>query len=434
MNIRDLKDEAHRVINEQRELNDKVLAEEREYTAEETAQWEKLDAVVEELKGKIEETKKADEERKRKAVALADAERHFEAIEEPAPQIPEPRAHPDREPVGQRVAFNATEEYEKAYTRFLLAGANGLREDDRRILTPGWGTRNLQADSDVAGGFLLAPEKFQAELIKDRDNMVFVRRYARKFMLTDTGSMVAPARQDRMGDPTWTSELLTGAEDTALDFDRRRLTPHPLARRIRVSNTLLRLSAIGVDAIIRDEFGYEFSTVEENAFLNGTGAGQPLGIFTAIAGGISTGRDVSTANTTTAIKADNLIECLYSQPAQYRTDARWIFHRDALKMIRKLKDGEGNYLWQPGLASDRPATILSVPYDESEYCPNTFSSGKYVGALCSWSYYWIVDALTLGIQVLRELYAETNQTGYIARSETDAMPIHENGFVRVTLA
>jgi HK97 family phage major capsid protein len=103
-------------------------------------------------------------------------------------------------------------------------------------------------------------------------------------------------------------------------------------------------------------------------------------------------------------------------------------------MIRKLKDGEGNYLWQPGLASDRPATILSIPYDESEYCPNTFSTGKYVGALCCWNYYWIVDALTLRIQVLRELYAETNQTGYIARAETDGMPVHENGFVRVTLA
>ena len=434
MNIRDLKEEAHRVINEQRELNDKVLADEREYTAEETLQWDKLDARVDELKTEIDNTQKADEERARKAVALADAERHFGDIEEPAPQIPDPNAHPDREPVGQRVIFNATEEYEKAFTQFLVGGAGGLREEDRRILSQGWGSRNLQADSDIAGGFLLAPEKFQAELIKDRDNMVFVRRYARKFTLTDTGSMIAPARQDRMGDPTWTSELLTGAEDTSLDFDQRRLTPHPLARRIKVSNTLLRLAAMGVDAIVREEFSYEFSTVEENAFLNGTGAGQPLGIFTAVAGGISTARDVNTANTTTAIKADNLIEVLYTQPAQYRRDARWLFHRDALKMIRKLKDGEGNYLWQPGLAGDRPATILSVPYDESEYVPNTFTSGLYVGALCCWPYYWVVDALTIGIQVLKELYAETNQTGYIARSETDAMPIHENGFVRVTLA
>jgi HK97 family phage major capsid protein len=264
--------------------------------------------------------------------------------------------------------------------------------------------------------------------------MVFVRRYARKFSLTNSASMVAPARQDRMGDPTWTAEIMTGAEDSTLDFDQRRLTPHPLARRIKVSNTLLRLAAIGVDAIVRDEFSYEFATVEENAFLNGHGAGQPLGIFMGVAGGISTSRDVSTGNTTTAIKADNLIECAYTMPMQYRRDARWVFHRDALKMIRKLKDGEGNYLWQPGLAGDRPATILSIPYDESEYCPNTFTTGKYVGALCCWNYYWIVDALTLGIQVLRELYAETNQTGYIARSETDGMPVHENGFVRVTLA
>ena len=434
MTIRDLKHEAHSVLEEQRALNDKILEEKREYTAEETERWETLDAKLEELKGKIEETQKADEERAKKAAALADAERYLGDVKEPEPQKPEPRDHPDRKPKEKRKVFYATEDYAKAFTRYLVSGERGLREEDRRILSPGWEGRALQADSDVSGGYLLAPEKFQAELIKDRDNMVFVRRYARKFSLTNSGSMVAPARQDRMGDPTWTAEILTGAEDSTLDFDQRRLTPHPLARRIKVSNTLLRLAAIGVDAIVRDEFGYEFATVEENAFLNGTSANEPLGIFTAIGAGIGTGRDVSTANTTTAIKADNLIECLYTQPAQYRRDARWLFHRDALKMIRKLKDGEGNYLWQPGLASDRPATILSIPYDESEYCPNTFTTGKYVGALCCWNYYWIVDALTVQIQVLRELYAETNQTGYIARAETDGMPVHENGFVRVTLA
>jgi len=173
---------------------------------------------------------------------------------------------------------------------------------------------------------------------------------------------------------------------------------------------------------------------EEKAFLIGTGVGQPLGIFTASNSGISTARDVSTGNTSTAIKADNLIECAYTLKAQYRRNARWIFHRDTVKMIRKLKDGEGNYLWRMGLAADRPDTILGHPFMESEYAPNTFTTGKYVGVLGDFSFYWIADALTMQIQVLTELYAESNQNGYIGRKESDGMPVLEEAFVRVTLA
>lgn len=432
MSIRDMKDEAHRILTEQRELNDKILEEKREYTAEDTAQWDKLTEAFDAKKAEIDAEEKADEERKQKALAIGEREEALSNVREPVK--PEPTVHPDREEEVRKI-FYATDDYDKAFNHFLLNGQAGLGEADRRVLSPGWADmRALQADQDIAGGFLLAPEKFQAELIKERDNRVFVRQYARKFALSGTGSMVAPARQTRMGDPTWTAEIKTGAADSSLDFDQRRLTPHPLARRIKVSNTLLRLASMPVEGIVRDEFGYEFATVEENAFLIGQGAGEPLGVMVASNSGITTGQDMATGNTTTQIKADNLINCVYKMPMAYRRDARWCFHRDALKMIRKLKDGEGNYLWNPGIAGDRPATILDIAFDESEFMPSTFTTGLYVGVLACWPYYWVVDALTLTIQVLKELYAETNQTGYIARAETDGMPVHENGFVRVTLA
>jgi len=87
-----------------------------------------------------------------------------------------------------------------------------------------------------------------------------------------------------------------------------------------------------------------------------------------------------------------------------------------------------------GLAADRPDTILGHPFMESEYAPNTFTTGQYVGVLGDFSFYWIADALTMQIQVLTELYAETNQNGYIGRKETDGQPVLEEPFVRVTLA
>jgi len=103
-------------------------------------------------------------------------------------------------------------------------------------------------------------------------------------------------------------------------------------------------------------------------------------------------------------------------------------------MIRRLKDGNSQYLWKAGISTDRPDTILDFPVHESEYCPNTFSSALYVGILGDFSFYWIADALDMTVKVLNELYAETGQIGYIGRAETDAMPVHETAFVRVKLA
>jgi HK97 family phage major capsid protein len=70
----------------------------------------------------------------------------------------------------------------------------------------------------------------------------------------------------------------------------------------------------------------------------------------------------------------------------------------------------------------------------SEYVPNTFSSGNYVGVIGDFSYFWIAEALDMRVQRLVELYAETNQTGYIGRMEVDGMPVLEEAFTRVTLA
>ena len=172
---------------------------------------------------------------------------------------------------------------------------------------------------------------------------------------------------------------------------------------------------------------------EENAFRNGSGSRQPLGSFTADANGITTSQDVSTGNTSTELRFDGLINAKMDMPAQYRSNLSAIFHRDAIKQIMKLKDGEGRYIWQASVIPKEPDTLLNIPVLETEYAPNTFTASKYVGIFGDFSHYWIVDALTLTIQVLIEKYAETNQNGYISRSETDAMPVLAAAFRRVKL-
>jgi HK97 family phage major capsid protein len=212
------------------------------------------------------------------------------------------------------------------------------------------------------------------------------------------------------------------------------LNPSPLAKRIKVSQTLLRLATLSAEDIVMQRLGYKFAVSEEKAFLTGTGANQPLGVFTASTYGISTSRDVSTGNSTTAIAADNLFEVKYSLKGQYHSRAAWMFHRDAVKQIAKLKDGNGQYLWVPSLQAGSPDRLLNMPVYMSEYAPNTFTTGLYVGILGDWSQYYIADTMDMTVQRLVELYAESNQVGFIGRMEVDGMPVLQEAFARVKLA
>ena len=318
-------------------------------------------------------------------------------------------------------------ELRTAFRTYLRQGVNAISHAEYRA---------LQADADAMGGFLVMPLQLADTIIKKMDNEVFIRKLATVYRAPRSESLGVPAIDNDPGDPTWTAEIGTVNEDSTMSFGKRELTPHPIARLIKVSAKLLRASYIDAESIVTDRLIYKFGIVQENAFLNGTGAGQPMGVFTAAAPGfgISTARDVSTGNTTTAVTVDGLIEAFYSLKAQYRKKATWIINRTVLKSIRKLKDGEGQYIWQPGFATNRPDTILGAPYVESEYAPNTMTTGKYVGIVGDFSQYWIVDALDIGIQRLIELYAANNQVGFIGRQELDGMAVTEEAFSRVTLA
>jgi len=116
-----------------------------------------------------------------------------------------------------------------------------------------------------------------------------------------------------------------------------------------------------------------------------------------------------------------------------------LFHRDAISLIAKLKDTANQYLFRVGAGRQQDSgapedELLGFPVDESERAPNTYTNGLYGGMLCNWRYYEIADALEMDMQVLFELYAQTNQVGYIGRLKTDGMPTLEEAFVRLKCA
>jgi len=419
--IKEQREKRAGLVEQARAILDKADEETRALSAEEVQQWDKLDAEIEQL-GK--DISRRETQQIVELELAASAGRQADLQMGGAAGGAKSRTIELRTNVcgDRRVVVlageQASEKYEQAFRRFLRSGE----------------TRDLQQDSDVAGGFLV-PQAFSAELIKGLDNLVFMRQICRVLPpLVRADSLGIPTLDTDVSDPVWTPELGTGDADTAMAFGKREFKPQPLAKRILISKTLIRNSAVPIDGLVRERLAYKFGVAEENNFLNGSGQNSPLGIFTASADGIPTTRDVSSGNTTTEIRFDGLIEALYSLKAQYRRSLNWIFHRDAVKMIRKLKDGEGRYIWQASVAAAQPDTILNVPVRESEYAPNTFTGTKYVGLIGDFSNYWIADSLEMSIQVLIELYALTNQIAYLSRKETDGSPVDANAFARVKLA
>lgn len=413
--LNELRDLRGKAIADARAILDKADAEKRSVTSEESAAYDTIFARAEELRASV-----VREE------SLATAERDAaEATLRSADARKDTATGKSVDDETRATGRTGSDEYNAAFGRLLSHGARSLTEKE---------TRALQADSDTAGGFTVAPMQFVNKLLKDVDNLVFIRQRATKYKLASAASMGVPTLATDISDSDWTTELATGNEDNSIAFGFRELHPHPLAKRIKLSNKLIRMSTIGVESLVRERMAYKFAVTQEKAFMTGNGVNQPLGIFTASTNGITTARDVSTGNTTTSLTFDGLIEAKYSLKGQYWNNADWIFHRDALKQLTKLKDGEGQYIWRESVRDGEADRLLGRPIIMSEYAPNTFTTGLYVGMLGDYSNYWIADALDFQVQVLKELYAETNQTGYIGRLETDGAPTLSEGFARVKLA
>jgi HK97 family phage major capsid protein len=298
--------------------------------------------------------------------------------------------------------------------------------------------RAMQADQDDLGGFLVTPLQLVDQLLAAIDDQVWMRQVATVIAVPTADSLGVPTADTDPADAEWTSELGTGNEDSSMRVGMRSLHPQPVAKRLKISRTLVR-KAPNSEAMIMRRLGYKFGITQEKGFLVGTGAGQPLGVFTASPAGISTARDVSTDNAATAITMKGLINAKYALKAAYWPNARWLFHRDAVKQIATLRDdsggaGTGQFLWYPSVREGEPDMLLGRPMMVSEYAPNTFTTGLYVGIFGDFSNYWIADSLQMDMQRLVELYAATNQIGLIGRMESDGMPVLEEAFVRIKLA
>lgn len=260
----------------------------------------------------------------------------------------------------------------------------------------------LQEGVDSDGGYLV-PVEYDRRLIDVLEEENIMRRLGTKIVTSGQHKINIAASKPAAA---WIEEgaALTFGDAT---FDQIYLDAHKLHVAIKVTEELLYDSAFNLENYIINMFGKALANAEEDAFLNGDGTGKPTGIFAATGGG-------NVQNSlTAALKSDDLLDFVYGLKRPYRKNASFIMNDATLASIRKLKDNNGAYIWQPSYQAGEPDRVLGYAVNTSAYAPkNAISFGDY-------SYYNIGDRGTRSFAELRELFAGNGMVGFVAKERVD---------------
>lgn len=427
--IRELKQEKVTLFNQAKAIKDVADAANRSMTQEETNSWNAIMDKWTALKNDIDQRERleamgAEIEGIETRSLLPDPQDGFGGGK-PALNLADvsPRYQPALRELQERGDFRMKPEYQNVMPSFLRDGT-----------LPRVEKRDLMISDGPKGGYVAPPPQFVAGLLKAIDADLFMRQsgWATVIPLNSTEGFQSSLDADPE-DAEWTTEIKTIDLDESMEFGQRELKPTRLAKGIKISNQLLQL-APDVEMLALDRLRYKFGVTMEKAYMTGSGAKQPLGVYVASDDGIPTSRDVSTGNNATSITFAGLRNAKYTLKAKYWRDAKWLFHQDAIKQLAVIEDDMGYPVLSESVRAGEPDTLSGIPYYMSEFSPNTFTTGLYVGILGAFRFYHIADCLTMTIQRLVELYSATNQIGFHANLYTDGMPALAEAFVRVKLA
>lgn len=296
----------------------------------------------------------------------------------------------------QKKTGRASDEYRDA---MLHAIRNNFR-NIRNVLSEG---------IDTDGGYLV-PEEYDSRLIEGLEEENIFRRLGTTITTSGerkiniAGSKPAAAWIDE-------GEALTFGD---AKFDQINLDAHKLHVAVKVTEELLYDNAFGLENYLIRAFSRALANAEEDAFLNGDGTGKPLGIFAEQGGG-----EISvTAASATEITADEIINLVYALKRPYRKKAKFIMNDATIAALRKLKDENGQYLWQPSLQAGEPDRLFGYEVMTSAYVP-VIEAGKPVIAFGDFSYYNIGDRGVRSFAELKELFAGNGMVGFVAKERVD---------------
>lgn len=331
--------------------------------------------------------------------------------------------------------------YAPAFEAYLRKGFSELGPQDRKTLTEG---------TDTAGGFLV-PADYHTELIKKIATMATIRGLAR---VVQTSRDVAQwPRVNYTTDDKYTSGVrLTWTGESPASATTHRVTDpvfglfdipvHTAMASMPLSNNLIEDAAFDVVGISSDLLAEGFALGENDAFINGSGIGRPMGLLTQVdvttAGPASVLSGAANAITTSgdAHSGKRLVDLYYTVPAQYRKRATWLYNSVTAATVDNLVDGQKRplikALTQASLEQGEIETIKGRPVMVDEFMPD-ISTNAYPIFFGDLSGYIVLDRVGFSVQRLTELYAETNITLLLARKRVGGQ-IVENYRMKVLKA
>ena len=291
-------------------------------------------------------------------------------------------------------------EHKSAFERYVRKGdAGGLDRFEMKALSSG---------SDPDGGYLV-PRETETAIDRVLGKVSPIRAIA---TVRQIGSASYRKPVTTAGaDAGWVGESATRAETTApslsvVEFPTMELYAMPAA-----TQSLLDDAYVNVEQWLAEEVQAEFAEQEGVAFITGDGVNKPRGLlsYTIVAdaswawnklGYVASGAAGAFASTN---PSDALVDLAYAPRQGYRANGRWAMNRKTEAAIRKLKDGQGNYIWQPGAAAGDPATLFGYPVSEAEDMPD-IAANSYSIAFGDFARgYLVVDRV--GVRVLRDPYS-----------------------------
>ena len=304
----------------------------------------------------------------------------------------------DGQPKEKEKRGTATDAYKTAFWNMVRAKAMSYEIHNA-----------LKIGEDDHGGYL-APDEFERTLVEALEEQNIFRQFAH-VITTSSGDRKIPVVASK-GTASWIDEeaAFPESDDT---FGMLSIGAFKLATTIKVSDELLHDSVFDVASYIAKEFARRIGAAEEEAFFTGNGTGRPTGILNAT-GGAEIGVTSAGAN----ISFDDVIDLYYSLRSPYRRNAVFMMNDSTVRALRKLKNGSGDYLWQPSVTAGTPDTILNRPVYTSSYMPTVAAGAKSI-LFGDMSYYWIADREGRTFQRLNELYAPTGQVGFLSFERVD---------------
>lgn len=388
----ELRQQRKRLAEQMRALLDAAEAENRDLTAEEQEQWDRMDADVIALTRRIER-----EER------LADEEARGREVE---------RATAGGQSDGDRPSQPSEEETRAAFWSWVRNGLNALSPEHRAIMQRRYQAltaeqRALAVGTGAAGGFAVDTEferSVQTNMLAFGEVMNVTTRVP-----TETGAQLLVPTADDVANK---GAIL--AENTQVTEQDPAFGQVPIdsytytSKLVRVSYQLLQDAAFPLESWLAERLGERLGRILNEHLTTGTGTAQPHGLVT----GSSVGKTGTTGQTTTVIY-DDLVDLEHSVDPAYRRRARWMFHDTTLKALKKIKDSQQRPLWLPGLAVREPDTILGYPYTINQDVAVMAANAKSIlfGDL---SKYWWRDVRGVTLLRLEERYADFLQVGFLA--------------------